>query len=79
MISQRSFAYLSYVILAIMAASLFLVALGLVPRSWYEYMFAGVLGLFLFRIALRLIIARKARLTAEGSAGPPGGGSPPAG
>jgi uncharacterized membrane protein YfcA len=73
MISQRSFAYLSYVILAIMAASLLLVALGLVPRSWYEYMFAGILGLFLFRMALRLILARKARLEAKQNPSPGGG------
>ncbi len=65
MISERSFAYLSYVILAIMAASLILVALGLVPRGWYEYLFALILGLFLFRMALRLILARKARLEAK--------------
>jgi uncharacterized membrane protein YfcA len=78
MISQRSFTYLSYVILAIMAASLLLVALRLVPRSWYEYMFAAVLGLFLFRMALRLILARKARLAAaEGEK--PAGEKPPAG
>jgi len=76
MISQRSFAYLSYIILAIMAASLILVAFGLIPRSWYEYMFAGVLGLFLFRMALRLIIARKARLAAKEEKKP--GGDPSA-
>ncbi len=65
MISQRSFAYLSYVILAIMAISFLLVAFGLVPRSWYEYLFAFVLGLFLIRLALRLILARRARLEGE--------------
>jgi uncharacterized membrane protein len=65
MISQRTFTYLSYVLLAIMAFSLALVAFRLVPQSWYEYMFAGVLGLFLVRIAFRLILARQARLANE--------------
>jgi hypothetical protein len=65
MISQRTFTYLSFVILAIMAASLVLVAFRLVPQSWYEYMFAGALGLFLARIAFRLILARQARLANE--------------
>ena len=69
MISQRTFTILSYVILAIMAFSFLLVAFGLVPRSWYEYMFAVVLGLFLIRIAFRLILARQARLAAQQNAG----------
>jgi hypothetical protein len=65
MISQRTFTALSFVLLAIMAAGLALVAFRLVPQSWYEYMFAGVLGLFLIRIAGRLILARQARLANE--------------
>lgn len=77
MISQRTFTLLSFVILAIMAASFLLVALGLVPRSWYEYLFAVVLGLFLIRMAFRLILARQARLEREKKGGE-GGEAPPA-
>ncbi len=76
MISQRTFTILSFVILAIMAASFLLVLLGLVPRSWYEYLFAIVLGLFLLRTAFRLILARQARLDASKKAAE-GGQAPP--
>ncbi len=82
MISQRTFTHLSYVVVAIMAACFLLVALGLVPRSWYEYLFAVVLGLFLVRMAFRLALARQARLTREkaprgNEEGPQGPSSPP--
>lgn len=77
MISQRTFTILSFVILAIMAGSFLLVAFGLVPRSWYEYLFAIVLGLFLIRMAFRLILARQARLEGQKKAGV-AGEDPPA-
>lgn len=76
MISERTFTTLSFVILAIMTASFILVLLGLVPRSWYGYLFALVLGLFLLRMAFRLILARQARLQAREKSAE-GGHSPP--
>jgi Flp pilus assembly protein TadB len=71
MISQRSFTIFSFLVIAVMAAMLVLVYFRLVPQSWYWYMFAIVLVLFLIRTTLRLILGRQQRLEQQQKENPP--------
>jgi Flp pilus assembly protein TadB len=65
MITRRGVALYGYVALAVMAAMLVLIWYKLVPPSWYWTLFGIALVLFLLRVTLRLLLARRQRLDGQ--------------
>ena len=80
MMTSRTVNIYGYISLAVMAVILLLMWQRMVPERWYWALFSVALVLFLFRVTMRLLLARQKRQqkNAEGvgasQAGKPGEG-----